>query len=73
MLDIFYSIIDTLTILITFIGSFFKGLVYFLFQIPNFISILTSSIGLMPSVLVPFLTVTISVYVILFILGRQGG
>lgn len=70
MFDVLYSIVDTITILVSFIGSFFKGFIYFLFQIPRFVSFLTSSIGLMPSVLVPFLTVTISVYVILFILGR---
>lgn len=72
MFDILLSILDTINIFIRFFISLITGLIFFISQIPRFISILASSIGLMPSVLVPFLTVTISVYVILFILGRNS-
>ena len=72
--------IAALNEIITFIGSsidlavkIVTGLVQLLQMIPSMVQTLTGSLSLLPSILVAFASVTITVAVIFIILGREGG
>ena len=72
--------IAALNEIITFIGSLIDlvvkivtGLVQLLQMIPSMVQTLTGSHSLLPSILVAFASVTITVAVIFIILGREGG
>lgn len=72
--------IAALNEIITFIGSLIDlvvkivtGLVQLLQMIPSMSQTLTGSLSLLPSILVAFASVTITVAVIFIILGREGG
>ena len=72
--------IAALNEIITFIGSLIDlvvkivtGLVQLLQMTPSMVQTLTGSLSLLPSILVAFASVTITVAVIFIILGREGG
>lgn len=72
--------IAALNEIITFIGSLIDlvvkivtGLVQLLQMIPSMVQTLNGSLSLLPSILVAFASVTITVAVIFIILGREGG
>ena len=58
------------TLLGTF-GSLFTFFWNFISKLPSFILFLTNSIALLPMILIPFITAAISIYVVLFIVGRN--
>lgn len=71
MLDFLKTFFDTLGSLLTFIFNAISSLVNLISKLPSFVLFLTNSVALMPMILIPFVLAAISIYVILFILGRN--
>ena len=71
MLDFLKTFVDTLGSLLTFIFNVISSLVNLISKLPSFVLFLTNSVALMPMILIPFVLAAISIYVILFILGRN--
>lgn len=65
--------VDTFQSIWNFITSLFSGLVSMLQMIPQVVSMVTGTIGYLPSVLAVFATLTITVSVLYLILGRNSG
>ena len=71
MIDLLKSIIVTITSVINFLAHAIKSLWYFIKHIPQMITFLSSSLTVLPTVLIPFALATISVYAVFFILNKQ--
>lgn len=72
MLGILESLIATVTALVQFVINTIEGLFTIIKYIPTYVTFLTSSIGFLPAVIIPFCTIYISLYVVKFILGREN-
>lgn len=72
MLNIFTQIANTISALITFVINLVTSFVSFISYIPTYITFITQSIALMPAILIPFATACISIYFLLFMVGRQS-
>lgn len=48
-----------------------ESFIHLFTMIPTYVNFLISSINVLPVVLIPFITASISLYVILFVLGRN--
>lgn len=72
MLNILSQIADTISALITFLINTITSFVSFISYIPTYLTFITQSIALMPSILIPFATACISIYFLLFMVGRQS-
>ena len=70
MLDLLSSFGNTLVSLITLLVSSISSFVNLISNIPTYITFLTSSIGFLPDLVIPFAIATVSLYVVLFIIGR---
>lgn len=73
MLDALKEVVSFIGMLIDFIVQIITGLIQLLKLIPSMVYMLTQSLGLLPTFLVGFATVSITVSVIFIIVGRQGG
>ena len=71
MLDLLSSIIDSIIAIFGFLINVVTSLITFVLHIPTYVTFLVSSIGIMPTVLIPFLTLTITLYVVLFLINRR--
>lgn len=71
MLNILRSLIDIVRNLISFLTNMITSLITFIVNIPNYVNVLTASIGYLPAMLIPFAIASISVYVVLFIINRR--
>ncbi len=71
MLDFLKTFVDTIGSLFTFIFNVISSLFNLISKLPTFVLFLTNSVALMPMILIPFVMAAISIYVILFILGRN--
>lgn len=73
MLSFLSGIVDFFKSIISLVWQIITGLIRLLALIPDMVTNLTDSLGLLPSFLVAFASVTITVSVIFIILGRSGG
>lgn len=71
MLDFLKTFVDTIGSLLTFIFNVISSLANLISKLPTFVLFITNSVALMPMILIPFVMAAISIYVILFILGRN--
>lgn len=71
MLDILSSLLNTITSVITFVINTVVSLVRFFTMIPTYSAFLFQSINVLPSILLPFVTVCIGLYILLFIINRR--
>lgn len=72
MLNILQSIITTITALVNYVAGVLGGILVLISHIPTYISFLSTGIGFLPMIIVPFATVYISLYAVKFILGREN-
>lgn len=72
MIKILLSILNFLGSIITFIINTFTSLISLIAKIPVYIAWLVEAVAILPAVLIPFILASISVYAILFILGRTS-
>lgn len=71
MLDFFTSLIDTASALVDFLFNTATALFDFVTHIPVYTVFLIQSVNVMPTVLIPFMIVCISVYIVLFMINRR--
>lgn len=69
--DLIMSVLDTLVSAFTFLGNMVQSLFRLLVNIPRMVALLTSSISLVPSQYLPWMTATIAVAVMFFITGKE--
>lgn len=72
MLNLLSELIETVNALVTFVINFITSMISFISYIPSYVLFITRSIAFMPAFLIPFATACISIYVMLFMIGRQG-
>lgn len=71
MLSILESLIHTITALINFVIHAIQSLINLFIKIPTYVNFLVTSINVLPIIIIPFAMAAISIYVVLFILGRK--
>lgn len=72
MLAVLHSFLNTLQSVVNFVINTFTSLIDFMLHIPTYVTFISNSINnVLPSILLPFVTVCISVYVVLFIINRR--
>lgn len=72
MIHILTSMLDTMIALVSFVIHTFTSLFDLLSRIPDLIAIITSSIGFLPDVVMPFALASLSILIVLFVLNRKG-
>lgn len=72
MLDLLSSIANVISSILDFVIHFFGSFITYFGQLPRTLQFTNTAIQTLPSVLIVYATVAVSVYVLLFILGRQG-
>lgn len=72
MIDVLTSILDAITSVIGLVINIFTSLISLLAHIPTYTDFLITSIGFLPTVILPFAVASISVYVVFLLLGRGG-
>lgn len=72
MLSILTEFINTISAIVIFITNVISSFVSFITYIPQYFTFVIQCIALMPAILIPFATACISVYFILFMVGRQS-
>lgn len=70
MIDAIRSILDFLSMIAHAVEYLIKGLAQMFAMIPSAFTMLTYSIGFLPSMLLAFASVALTVTIILFIIGR---
>lgn len=70
--DMFESLVDIVISLGQLVVNLVEGLFDFLGQLPVVLTMLTSSIGNLPDVVLPFAAASITIAVVLLVLGRQN-
>lgn len=73
MFEFFDWIVEVVVSLVQFLWTTVKGLIQLISLIPSAVNLLTSSISLLPPLLIAFATATITICVIFIIVGRQTG
>lgn len=73
MLDMLMSLLSTVSALVKFVIDSVSSLILFIGKIPTFTAYLVTLIGyVIPTAILPFITVSISIYLVLFLLGRSN-
>lgn len=73
MNNFFTWFVDLVTSLVSFLWSLIEGLLRLISLIPTAVTVLTNSIGYLPSILAAFAAATITISVIFIIVGRDEG
>ena len=71
MLDALMSIIEAIQSVIQFLINTVNALVSFIANIPMYVAFLTTSINLIPVVLIPFAIAGVTTYVVLLLIDRR--
>lgn len=71
--NFFTWFVDLVTSLVSFVFQLIEGLLRLIGLIPTAVSVLTNSIGYLPSILAAFAAATITICVIFVIVGRDEG
>lgn len=67
----FNWLVDTFQSIINFVMQFFEGFISMFRMIPQIVSMVTGTVGYLPSVLAVFATLTVTISVLYLILGRN--
>lgn len=73
MFGFFDWVISTVGAVFSFLWQTINGLLRLIGLLPQAVTMLTSSIGYLPSILAAFATATITISVIFIIVGRNSG
>lgn len=71
MIGILNSFLDIITSFVGFVINTFTSIIVLIGHIPTFVSFATSSAAYLPTMVLPFVLASVSIYVVLFILGRS--
>ena len=70
MINLFNSVVQSISLVIQFLGHTISSLVVLITQIPTYINFLLSSITFMPVLVNPFIVASLACIVMLFIVNR---
>lgn len=70
MIDLLSSIVETIGSLISFVINSISSFVSLLTHIPTYVTWLSGVFGYLPSILLPFLVASLSLFVVYLVLGR---
>ena len=70
MLSLLQNIAEIIITAVTLIIHIIESFVNFILNIPNYTAFLISSVNILPSVLIPFVVASISIYVIYLLIDR---
>ena len=71
MVDFLKALFGTFASLIAFVWNAISSLFNLISKLPTFVLFLTNSVALLPVILIPFIVAAISIYVVLFVIGRN--
>lgn len=71
MLNLLESIVSVIVTLVTFVIHSIESLIAFFVNIPTYTAFLINSINVLPTVIVPFAIASVSLYIILMVIGRN--
>lgn len=72
MLDILNQIATTFVSMVQFVINTIESFVNLISKIPQYTAFMVQAIGLLPAIMIPFAIASISIYVVLMILGRNS-
>ncbi len=70
MLQLLTSLIDTIKIIVDFAIQGIQSFIVLLQNIPRFLFFMQGSFGYLPHILIPFVTFSLSVYLVFLIIDR---
>lgn len=73
VLDLLQSLVDTIVNMANFVVNTFQGLFEMIALLPSLVETLTAGIGLMPSFLAVFATLSVTILVVYFAIDRNAG
>lgn len=71
MIELLKSIVSVITTVITFFIHSIESLISLFVNIPTYTAFLVNSINVLPSIVIPFAIASVSLYVILMVVGRN--
>jgi len=71
MIELFKSLLQVVTTVITFFIHSIESLIAFFLNIPTYSAFLINSVNLLPSVVIPFAVASISLLIIMLVIGRN--
>lgn len=71
MLNLLAQIVNTIIAIASFIVHSLESFINLIVHLPSYVTFLTQSIAFLPALLIPFATASISIYIVLFIVGRN--
>lgn len=71
MIQLFQSIVETISAVVSFFIHSITSLFNLLGHIPQYVAFMTSSINVLPAVIIPFAIASVSIYVVFLVLGRN--
>lgn len=71
MISLLQSLVDAVSTIFQLIINAISSLVLIISHIPTYLSFLATGIAYLPAIFLPFISVTISLWVIYFVLGRE--
>lgn len=71
MIHLLKSLVTIVASLINFVIHSISSLINLFFHIPQYLSFITTSLDVLPAVILPFALATVSIYAVYFILNRQ--
>lgn len=72
IIEFLKSLFGTITSIVSLLISLVKSLINFLLSLPMFIETLNASVSSVPDFMLTFVSITITVSVILLIIGREN-
>ncbi len=72
MLSILKSIAEVIVTAVNLVVHIITSFVNFILNIPQYTTFLISSINILPSVFIPFIVASISIYVIYLLINREA-
>lgn len=71
MINLLRSILEIIINLIEFVIQFIQSFIDLFLHIPQYISFIVNNLVTLPSLLIPFIMASISIYIIFLLLGRS--
>lgn len=71
MLNLLSQIVNTIIAIVSFFVHSIESFINLLLHLPSYVTFLTQAIGFLPALLIPFATASISIYIVLMIVGRN--
>lgn len=71
MIELLKSIVQTVSALVMFVIHSVASLVNLFAHLPQYVAFISTSLNVLPAVILPFALATVSIYAVYFILNKQ--